>query len=188
MGNGFPSLSDDQKTQLAAAAPREATPAPSVHVVLTSPAPSRARGRRLLWGALGLALVATALISTRPGKKARPSEATLQSNTEDATTGTAVVDAVPGKARAALRTAATRPPTEAEPEPTLSGFRADVPRVPEPYTGDPEGQALWERTVEEDQATPQPEDLEPEPKVERLDLRKLPGYADQNIDADGNVN
>lgn len=60
--------------------------------------------------------------------------------------------------------------------------------MPEPYTGDPEGQALWERVVEEDQQTPQPEDFEDEPPVQRLELSKLPAYAEQNIDADGNLN
>jgi hypothetical protein len=68
------------------------------------------------------------------------------------------------------------------------GLGVEVPRVPEPYTGDPEGQALWERVVEEDQQTPQPEDFEDEPPVQRLELSKLPAYAEQNIDADGNLN
>jgi len=64
----------------------------------------------------------------------------------------------------------------------------DVPRVPEAYTGDPAGQALWEQTVDRDQQTLQPEDLEQGPPRPEPDLRQYPQYRALNVDADGNLN
>lgn len=63
-----------------------------------------------------------------------------------------------------------------------------VPSVPEAYSGDPAGQALWEKTVEEDQQTLQPEDLEEGPPRKLPDMRGYPDTAALNLDADGNVN
>lgn len=74
---------------------------------------------------------------------------------------------------------------EAAPPPFVSN---DPPRVPEPYTGDPEGQALWEKVVEEEQQTLQPDDLIEDTPPPRLDLTKIPAYQAQGIDADGNLN
>jgi hypothetical protein len=69
-----------------------------------------------------------------------------------------------------------------------SEFRAPPPGVPEAYTGDAEGQALWEKVVEEEQQTVHPDDLVVDPPPPRVDLSKLPAYAADNLDADGNVN
>jgi hypothetical protein len=77
-----------------------------------------------------------------------------------------------------------RPPTEQDKPFTYE----DVPRIPEAYTGDPAGQALWEQTVEQDQQTLQPEDLEEGPPRVLPDLRQYSAYRAQNVDADGNLN
>jgi hypothetical protein len=81
---------------------------------------------------------------------------------------------------------AVSPTLEAEPE--ANAYRGVGPGVPEAYTGDPAGQALWDKTVEEDQQTLQPDDLVEEPAPAKLDLRKLPAYQALKLDADGNVN
>jgi hypothetical protein len=67
-------------------------------------------------------------------------------------------------------------------------YRGVGPGVPEAYTGDPAGQALWDKTVEEDQQTIQPDDLVEEPPPPKLDYSKIPAYQALKIDADGNVN
>jgi hypothetical protein len=95
----------------------------------------------------------------------------------------AVVSALP-PAPLVFRPRAPRP----APEPDKPFTYEDVPTVPEAYSGDPAGQALWEKTVDDDQQTLQPEDLEEGPPRQLPDLRQTPEYRAQNIDADGNVN
>ena len=73
-------------------------------------------------------------------------------------------------------------------KPEANVFHGVGPGVPEAYTGDPAGQALWDKTVEEDQQTLQPDDLIEEPPVPPLDLSKNPAYQSLHIDADGNTN
>lgn len=80
-------------------------------------------------------------------------------------------------------------PESAETDPVASGFDWSAPRAPlEPYTGDPEGQALLDKLVETEQETIQPEDLVEEPPRPRLELHKLPAYQAERMDADGNLN
>ncbi len=74
------------------------------------------------------------------------------------------------------------------PEAAAPAYVGEPARVPEAYTGDPEGRALWEKTVEEDQQTLQADDLIPEPPREPVDLSKIPALQHLHLDADGNVN
>lgn len=64
-----------------------------------------------------------------------------------------------------------------------------APTIPQGDGGlDPAAQAIWNKTVEEDQQTLQPDDLIEEPRPPRIDLRTIPAYRDLNIDENGNVN
>ncbi|RYZ07011.1 MAG: hypothetical protein EOO73_13120 [Myxococcales bacterium] len=150
--------------------------------------PRRAATSLLVGGALVATLVAmgVAVSSLSSDDRSLVSKATLpEPATAPPPAPRAQPDAIVGLARprglapAALAAAEEAPPPQ---------FQGEPPRVPEAYTGDPDGQALWERTVEEDQQTLQPDDLVPPPPRPQYDLSKLPAYQAEHLDADGNIN
>ncbi|MFZ5893513.1 MAG: hypothetical protein ACOY0T_20800 [Myxococcota bacterium] len=84
--------------------------------------------------------------------------------------------------------ARSRPVTRSPKRPATAAVPAARPPAAGEGPLDPEGQALYEQMVEEDQQTLQPEDLEVDPTPPPIDYRTIKAYRDQNIDADGNLN
>ena len=116
----------------------------------------------------------------------RPAEAEARVHSEEPASNAAASTVQPFAAR--RLSAPNRPAIAAAEAPPPAEYHGEPARVPEAYTGDPEGQALWEKTVDEDQQTLQPEDLLPAPELPRVDLSKLPAYQARHMDADGNLN
>jgi len=191
MANGFPKPSRQASfpaapttgpTRLTSSSPSAPAPAePSATQqrsgVLRSLAP---------WCGLAAASVAALLFINRQPPEAATSPAPNARQAQTQQPGPLVAPAMrSAQAPRAPSPAIAAASPETAPQPFVSN---DPQGVPEAYTGDPEGQALWEKVVEEEQQTVQPDDLIEDPRPPGIDLTKIPAYQAEHIDADGNLN